>query len=44
MEHGRVSGEGLILGESTVPLQRRRRSGLIDKKKEEEGRVAPHPQ
>ena len=34
MEHGRVSGEGLILGESTVPLHRRRRSGFIDKKKE----------
>ena len=35
MEHGRVSGEGLILGESTVPLHRRRRSVFIDEKKEE---------
>lgn len=32
---GRVSGEGLALGERTVPLHRSRRSGFINKKKQE---------
>lgn len=33
MQHGRVSNEGLVRGECTVPLHRRRQSGFICKGK-----------